>query len=35
MIKQYAEGYRHHPQSVGEIKALEKPPADAFTEEDQ
>jgi cytochrome c553 len=30
MIKQYKEGYRHHPESMGEIKAMEKLSADAF-----
>ncbi len=33
MIKQYEEGYRHHPESVKEIKAMEELSADAFTEE--
>lgn len=33
MIKQYEEGYRHHPESVDEIKAMEELSADAFAEE--
>ena len=30
MIKQYEEGYRHNPESIDEIKALEGLSADAF-----
>ena len=33
MIKQYEEGYRNHPESVDEIKVMEKLSADAFNEE--
>ena len=34
MIEQYQEGYRHHPESADEIKAMEELAADAFAEED-
>ena len=33
LIKQYEEGYRNHPESVNELKVLEKLSADAFIEE--
>ena len=33
MIKQYEEGYRQHPESVEEVKVMEKLSADAFNEE--
>ena len=33
MIEQYEEGYRQHPESIGEIKAMEELSADAFAEE--
>lgn len=33
MIEQYEQGYRHHPESMDEIKALEALSADAFAEE--
>ena len=33
MIEQYEAGYRHQPDSVGEIKAFEELSADAFAEE--
>ncbi len=33
MIEKYEEGYRHHPESLDEIKALEGLSADAFAEE--
>ena len=32
-IKQYEEGYRNHPESIDEIKVMEKLAADAFNEE--
>ena len=33
MIEQYEAGYRHNPESIDEIKALEGLSADAFAEE--
>ncbi len=33
-IKQYIEGYKKHPESVTEIKAMEKAAAEAFSAED-
>ena len=33
MIEQYEEGYRRHPESMEEIKAMEELSADAFAEE--
>ena len=33
IIKQYEEGYRQHPESVEEVKAMEQISADAFDEE--
>ncbi len=33
MIEQYEQGYRHHPESMDEIKAMEELSADAFAEE--
>ncbi len=33
MIQQYEEGYRNHPESIDEIKAMEELSADAFAEE--
>jgi len=33
MIEQYEEGYRQHPESIEEIKAMEQLSADAFAEE--
>jgi metal-responsive CopG/Arc/MetJ family transcriptional regulator len=33
MIKRYEEGYRQHPESIDEIKAMEQLSADAFEEE--
>ena len=33
MIQQYEAGYRHNPESIEEIKALEGLSADAFAEE--
>ena len=33
MIERYEEGYRRHPESVDEIKAMEQLSADAFIEE--
>jgi len=33
MIEQYEEGYRHNPESIDEIRALEELSGDAFTEE--
>ena len=33
MIKQYEAGYRHNPESIDEIKAMEALSADAFEEE--
>lgn len=33
LIKRYQEGYRHKPESIQEIKAMEKAAAEAFGEE--
>ena len=33
MIERYEEGYRRHPESVDDIKAMEQLSADAFAEE--
>lgn len=33
MIEQYEEGYRHHPESIDEIKAMEEASVGAFIEE--
>ena len=33
MIEQYEQGYRNHPESLEEIKAMEALSADAFAEE--
>ncbi len=33
MVEQYEAGYRHHPESIDEIKAMEQLSADAFAEE--
>lgn len=33
LIKRYQEGYRNKPESIAEIKALEKMAAEAFKEE--
>jgi metal-responsive CopG/Arc/MetJ family transcriptional regulator len=33
MIEQYEQGYRNHPESLEEIKAMEGLSADAFAEE--
>lgn len=33
-VKRYIEGYRKHPESVAEIKAMEKASAEAFSVED-
>lgn len=34
LIKRYQEGYRRKPESVQEIRAIEKAAAEAFKEED-
>ena len=34
MIEQYEQGYRKHPESIDEIKVMEKLSADAFAEEE-
>ena len=33
MVERYEEGYRRHPESVDETKAMEQLSADAFAEE--
>ncbi|MDP2923649.1 MAG: hypothetical protein Q8O30_08040 [Candidatus Omnitrophota bacterium] len=34
MVKRYEEGYKNKPESVAEIKAMEKASAEAFKEEE-
>ena len=34
IIKQYEQGYKNKPESIGEIKVFEQLSADAFNEED-
>lgn len=34
LIKRYQEGYKNKPESIREIKAMEKASAEAFKEED-
>jgi len=33
LIREYEEGYRNRPESIGEVKAMEKAAAEAFQEE--